>query len=247
MRLFGLIGYPLGHSFSKNYFTKKFEREGISGCTYELFPIENIGKLPALLADNPQLEGLNVTIPYKREVLPFLTENHIPAGLDACNCIIIKRGKLSGYNTDVVGFEKSFSAKWKPQQNKALVLGTGGAASAVIFVLKKLGITYKTVGRSLKNGVDILYQQLDEAIIADYPVIINCTPVGTYPKVDECPPIPYTGIAPGHYLFDLVYNPAKTLFLQKGEERGATIENGYDMLVFQAEEAWRIWNEEKND
>jgi len=243
MRLFGLIGYPLGHSFSKTYFANKFISEGITDASYELFPIENIGALPALLDSQPNLEGFNITIPYKKDVLPFLDYNKIPEGLNACNCISIKNRELTGYNTDVVGFEKSFLSGLKPGQNKALVLGAGGAAAAVFFVLKKLGIEYVVAGRNLKAGVDILFNDIDERLISEYPVIINCTPLGTYPNTAECPPIPYEALNSNHYLFDLVYNPAKTLFLQKGEEKGALIKNGYDMLVFQAEEAWRIWNE----
>ncbi|CAN5603607.1 shikimate dehydrogenase [soil metagenome] len=242
MRLFGLIGYPLGHSFSKNYFTKKFEEEDIVGCRYELFPITAITDLPGLLKANPGLEGLNITIPYKKDVLSFLAENRIPQGLDACNCISIKNGNLTGYNTDVVGFEKSFLAQWKSQHKKALVLGAGGAAAAVVFVLKKLGIAYKVVGRNIKPGIDLTYDAVSSQLVQDHSVIINTTPLGTYPKVDECPFLPYDAISDQHYLFDLVYNPAKTLFLKKGEERGAIIQNGYDMLVYQAEEAWRIWN-----
>ena len=242
MRLFGLIGFPLSHSFSKNYFSKKFIEEGITDCRYELFPLASIKELPALLQDNPGLKGLNVTIPYKREVLAFLTDNNLPKGLDACNCININNGKLTGYNTDVAGFEKSFVIKLKAHHTSALVLGTGGAAAAVIFVLKKLGIDYKVVSRKHQAGVDFTYSELNEKIITEVPVIINTTPLGTYPKVEEYPLLPYQFLSEKHYLFDLVYNPAITSFLRKGEEQGAQIQNGYDMLVFQAEEAWRIWN-----
>lgn len=242
MRLFGLIGYPLGHSFSGAYFTAKFEREKITGCKYELFPIGSIAELPGLLKDHPLLEGLNITIPYKKEVLSYLSESNIPAGLDACNCISVKDGRLTGYNTDVVGFEKSFTARLQPFHHSALILGAGGAAAAVKYVLTKLGISFKVVGRSAKPGIDIVYDELNEELIAKTLIIINCTPVGTFPNTGDCPPISYRFITGQHYLFDLVYNPAKTLFLQKGEMAGASIENGYDMLVYQAEEAWRIWN-----
>jgi shikimate dehydrogenase len=243
MRLFGLIGYPLGHSFSKNYFSKKFENEGIEDCAYELFPVENIEKLPAILKANPQLQGLNVTIPYKREVLKYLNNNRVPEGLEACNCIVIGKGELTGYNTDVTGFERSFLEKWNPWQNKALILGAGGAAAAVIFVFKKLGISYLVAGRTKKAGVDFIYEELTGELIADTPVIVNCTPLGMYPKSETCPPILFKAVSDKHYLFDLVYNPVKTLFLAEGEKRGATIENGLNMLIYQAEEGWRIWNE----
>lgn len=243
MRLFGLIGFPLGHSFSKNYFTEKFLQEGITGCSYELFPLNGISELPGLLTANPSLEGLNITIPYKKEVLPLLTQSFIPQGLEACNCVVIKETKLIGYNTDVVGFEKSFLEHWKPSHRKALILGAGGAAEAVKFVFGKLQISYKVVGRTYKKGIDLLFNELTPGVIEENLVIVNCTPLGTYPKVEEYPPIPYDAVTPGHYFFDLVYNPSKTLFLQKAAGRGAIIENGYNMLVYQAEEAWRIWND----
>lgn len=244
MRQFGLIGYPLGHSFSKKFFNEKFLQEGITECRYELFPIEKIEELPDLLKANPQLEGLNVTIPYKQQVIPYLNNTtNLPQGLNACNCIHLKNGQLTGYNTDTVGFEKTFTKKLLPNHQKALVLGNGGAASAVFFVLKKLGIPFEVVSRQLHKGSTLTYEQITPNLVEAHSIIINTTPLGTYPKSDECPPIPYQSIGHNHYLFDLVYNPIKTLFLQKGEEKGATIENGYDMLVEQALESWRIWNQ----
>ncbi len=244
MRLFGLIGYPLGHSFSKKYFTEKFEKESISDCKYELFPITDISQLDHLIQTQPDLVGLNVTIPYKQSVLSYLssTEN-LPAGLDACNCIRIEKGKLTGYNTDVVGFEKSFLENIQLHHDNALVLGNGGSSAAVAYVLKKNKIHFQVVSRKLHTGSHLTYSDLSPEIMKKFKVIVNTTPLGTYPKTEECPDIPYECITNEHYLFDLVYNPAKTLFLQKGEERGATIKNGYDMLVYQAEEGWRIWNE----
>jgi shikimate dehydrogenase len=242
MRLFGLIGYPLSHSFSKNYFSQKFNEEGITDCRYELFPIASINELPDLLRNAPDLQGLNVTIPYKREVLQYLTNIKLPAGLDACNCINIRNGELSGYNTDVIGFEKSFILKLQAHHGHALVLGSGGAAAAVMYVLKKLGIDYKVVSRKHQPSSDLTYDELNKEIITSFPVIINTTPLGTYPKVEERPMIPYQFLSEKHYLFDLVYNPPITYFLKKGEEQGTQIQNGYDMLVFQAEEAWQIWN-----
>ncbi len=243
MRLFGLIGYPLTHSFSKKYFTEKFEKEGLDDCRYELFPIESITELPGLISQHPDLEGLNITIPYKKQVLPYL--NHtafIPAGLEACNCILFSDGQLIGYNTDVVGFRESLRPVLRPDQQSALVLGNGGATAAVIFALQQLGISYHIVSRALQPGSDFTYQDLDQSIIQSHPIIINSTPVGMYPKEDHCPDIPYESIDERHLLFDLVYNPAQTLFLRKGTERGATIKNGEDMLLLQAEESWKIWN-----
>lgn len=242
MRLFGLIGYPLTHSFSKKYFSEKFENEGIQDCRYELFPIHSIGELKDLLDKHPDLAGINVTIPYKEQVLSFLSEkDDVVQVIKACNCIRINDRRLKGYNTDVTGFERSLKEKLQPHHQKALVLGTGGASKAVEFVLKRLGITFRNVSR--KPSVhSYSYEQLTPAVITDHTLIVNTTPLGTFPAVNEAPPLPYEALTSRHYLFDLVYNPARTLFLQKGEERGAAIKNGYDMLVIQAEESWRIWN-----
>jgi shikimate dehydrogenase len=244
MRLFGLIGYPLSHSFSKKYFTEKFEHEGLTDCHYELFPIVSMDELPGILKDHPELEGLNVTVPYKQLVLPYLDSlADIPVELHACNCIKIKEGRLIGYNADYVGFEKSFAPLLEPHHTKALVLGNGGATAAVVFVLKKLGIAYTIVSRKPHDGSTMAYTDIDEKLMQEYLIIINSTPLGMYPKTDECPDIPYQFITARHLLFDLVYNPAETLFLRKGKEHGAMVKNGEDMLVFQAEESWRIWNE----
>ena len=242
MRLFGLIGYPLTHSFSKKFFAEKFEQEEITECSYELFPLKTIGELPELLKNHPELEGLNITIPYKKQVVPFLHATHILAGLDACNCINITAGKLVGYNTDVTGFEKSLQPLLKSYHRNALVLGNGGATTAVVFVLKKLGIRYTIVSRKMHNGSTLVYKDLTKKLISENLLIINTTPLGMYPDVAECPDIPYQFITGKHLLYDLVYNPATSLFLQKGEEKGATIKNGEEMLILQAEESWRIWN-----
>jgi len=243
MRLFGLIGYPLSHSFSKKYFTEKFEKEGLMDCRYDLFPIDSIEKFPEILKSHPNLYGLNVTIPYKQLVLPYLNSvENIPDELKACNCIKIRNTKLTGYNTDCTGFEKSLTPLLKKHHQRALVLGNGGATIAVIFVLKKLGIGFDIVSRTLHDGSTLTYENVDEKVIKENPVIINTTPLGMYPKTGECPDIPYQFISNQHLFFDLVYNPEKTLFLQKGEERGAAIKNGHEMLVIQAEESWRIWN-----
>lgn len=242
MRLFGLIGYPLSHSFSKKYFTEKFEKEGINGCSYELFPLKTIEGLRPLLENHPELEGLNVTIPYKQQVLSLLDERRIPEELSACNCINIINGKLVGYNTDVTGFEKSLVPLLKTYHQRALVLGNGGATAAVVFVLKKLGITFDIVSRKRHNHSTLTYRDINKKIISDSHLIINTTPLGMEPDTGSCPDIPYSYLTDKHLLYDLVYNPAKTLFLQKGEERGATIKNGEEMLALQAEESWRIWN-----
>lgn len=243
MRTYGLIGHPLSHSFSKRYFTEKFEREGISGCRYELFPLPAITDLPKLLEQVTDLCGLNVTIPYKQQVIPYLFEmDEVVRGTGACNCIRIEDGRLYGHNTDVTGFERSLLAGLKAGHDKALVLGTGGAAKAVHYVLKKLGISFREVSRNATRDV-LSYAQLDAGIVREHHLIVNTTPLGMYPDVSACPSIPYEALGPEHYLYDLVYNPARTLFLQKGEERGATVANGAEMLTIQAEESWRIWNE----
>lgn len=242
MRLFGLIGFPLGHSFSKKYFTRKFEEQQMPDCRYELFPLSAITGLPDLLSANPGLEGLNVTIPYKKEVLAYLTDSEIPQGLQACNCIKIRNGRLIGYNTDILGFEKSLIPLLDGGHQRALVLGNGGAAESVRFVLQKLGIPFEVVSRRLHGTSTMTYSALTAAVVREHPLIINTTPLGTFPDTDSCPDIPYEGVTPSHLLYDLVYNPPKTLFLQKGEERGARIKNGEEMLVIQAEESWAFWN-----
>lgn len=243
MRLFGLIGYPLSHSFSKKFFTEKFEREGLTDCRYEHFAIANINELKTVLEQNPDLCGLNVTIPYKEQVLPFLQEQDLLVQkIKACNCILINNDNLKGFNTDVTGFLGSLKQQLGSHHRKALILGTGGAAKAIEFALDKLGIAYRHVSRK-PSAQNYSYEQLTPSIIHDHTLIVNTTPVGMYPAVAEAPPIPYESLTASHYLFDLVYNPEKTLFLKKGEEKGAVIKNGYDMLVGQAEESWRIWNE----
>ncbi len=243
MRKFGLIGYPLSHSFSKKYFSAKFEIEGIKDCSYELYPIEKIKELPLLLQQQ-QLEGLNVTIPYKKEVLPFLTEVSAEVRMiQACNCVLISGENRIGYNTDTIGFEKTFAPLLQADHKKALVLGTGGASLAVCYTLQKLGIDFLMVSRNPNDRPDqITYTDLNKEILGKFSIIINTTPVGTYPLVNDCPDIPYQFLTGRHYLYDLVYNPAVTLFLQKGKERGAVIQNGAEMLVIQAEESWKIWN-----
>ncbi len=244
MRLFGLIGLPLTHSFSKQYFDQKFLKEGLADCSFENFPLKNIEELKQLLDSHPDLEGLAVTIPYKKKIIRFLDEGtEAVREMIACNCVQIEAGKLKGYNTDILGFELSFRKDLKPHHTKALVLGSGGGADAVAYVLRKLGIDYLFVSRSKElKPKTISYKGLAQALLEDHTVIINCTPVGTYPRVEDSPDIPYHYLTPQHYLFDLVYNPSKTKFLEKGENHGAAVRNGYEMLEIQAEENWRIWN-----
>jgi shikimate dehydrogenase len=245
MRKFGLIGYPLSHSFSPAYFAEKFEREHIFDCFYDLYPIENISDFANLIISNPGLEGINVTIPYKKSVISFLNEKtEAVEKIGACNCIKIKNGSLTGYNTDVIGFEKSLSSKLTGSHTKALILGTGGSAAAVEYVLIKLGIHYSFVSRNSETGKKSLsYNELTKEILGQHKLIINTTPLGMFPNVDKCPGIPYEFLTTDHYLFDLVYNPVETLFLKKAAEMGAITKNGSDMLVIQAEESWKIWNE----
>lgn len=244
MRQFGLIGYPLGHSFSKQYFTEKFQKEGLTDCSFETYPLVSIDEFPALLQTHPSLKGLSVTIPYKELVLQYVTDlSEEVKQIGATNSIKIEGSKLTAYNTDIIGFEQSFVPLLKPEHQKALILGTGGAAKAVQYVLQKLGIDFLFVSRSEvpKEGW-INYKQVDATIISEYTLIINCSPAGMTPHEETYPDIPYHLLTPRHYLYDLVYKPAKTLFLQKGEERGAIIHNGADMLIIQAEASWKIWN-----
>lgn len=245
-KLFGLIGFPLTHSFSKKFFSEKFKRENLSHCRYELFPLANIAELTNLLAEQPNLVGLNVTIPYKQAVIPFLDSLDEEAqAIGAVNVIRIQAEKLSGHNSDAYGFEKSllellgqfFSEK---PELRALILGTGGASKAISFVLKKLDIPYQYVSRTSSPDV-LTYRELTSETIESHRLIINCTPVGTFPKVDECPQLPYDAIGKNHFLYDLVYNPAESLFLQKGKAQGARTRNGLAMLHLQAERAWEVW------
>jgi shikimate dehydrogenase len=243
MRRFGLIGFPLGHSFSRKYFSDKFAAGGITDCSYELFPIKNIDELPALLAANPDLLGLNVTIPYKKDVLRFLTDHsNLPGNLHACNCIRISGKQLTGFNTDVTGFRLSIEPMLRAHHTSALILGNGGATAAVKHALELLQVSYKIVSRNPADVNSLTYADLDGSVMDAHKVIINTTPLGTYPDTDKAPDIPYQYIGKDHLLYDLVYNPPVTSFMQKGSERGATVKNGYDMLVIQAEESWKIWN-----
>ncbi len=240
MKKFGLIGYPLSHSFSPTYFAKKFEREKIEGCAYDLYPLEQIEMVKDLFASD--LLGLNVTIPYKEVVIPFLDEiDESAAAIGAVNTIKIVGGKTKGFNTDVWGFEQSLRPLLTHHQ-KALILGTGGAAKAVQFVLDKLYIAYKLVSRTPEKK-EIAYTEIDKNLLSEYTIIVNTTPLGMSPKVNACPNLPYEHIHKRHLLYDLVYNPAETLFMQKGKTQGAVVKNGLEMLELQAEKAWDIWND----
>ncbi len=244
MKLFGLIGYPLGHSFSKKYFDKKFSDENLGDCSFELFPLAEIGEFKKLVTDNSNLKGLAVTIPYKQSVMPFIDYVTVAAKeIGAVNCIKFTAGNLTGHNTDVVGFEKSLVPLLQLQHNKALVLGTGGSSKAVQYVLKQLGINFLLVSRTKSNEKNcITYNEIDETIMSEYAIIINCTPVGMTPNDNELPAIPYNLLSANHLLYDLIYAPEKTMFLQRGESNGCLIKNGFEMLVLQAEENWKIWN-----
>lgn len=245
--VYGLIGYPLGHSFSKNYFNDKFAAENID-AVYVNFEIPDIGDLMEIFAETPNLSGLNVTIPYKQQAIAYMDAMDSEAeAIGAINVIKVIRGKgedfsLKGYNSDVVGFRDSIRADITPARRKALVLGTGGASKAVCYGLQSLGVKCTLVSRS--EGPDrITYADLTPEVMASHLVIVNCTPVGMYPNVDKCPAIPYDLLTPEHLCYDLIYNPDVTLFMQKALDHGAQVKNGLEMLLLQAFEAWRIWNE----
>lgn len=243
MKTYGLIGFPLTHSFSKKYFTDKFQREERTDCIYQNFPLENIHAVETLFASNPDLMGLNVTIPYKESVLSYLDElTDVVRETGACNCIKISNGRRIGYNTDVIGFGTSLDTQLKSSHQKALVLGTGGAAKAVCYALKLRNISYVLVSRNPGNSNEIAYTEIDSDLMHSHTLIINTTPLGMYPNTDACPAIPYEYLTKDHYLFDLVYNPALTLFLEKGTAAGAQVKNGTDMLEIQADASWEIWN-----
>jgi shikimate dehydrogenase len=243
MKTYGLIGFPLTHSFSKKYFTEKFLREGHTDCHYENFPLEKIEAVENIFNSYPDLQGLNITIPYKESIMPFLDDaTAVVKSIGACNCIKISNGKKIGHNTDVIGFGSSLDRHRKSSHQKALVLGTGGVAKAVCYALQMRNISFLQVSRKPKSTGEIAYHQIDKDLIRSHTLIINTTPLGMYPNLDACPPLPYEFLTSSHYLFDLIYNPERTLFLQKGMEAGAVIENGSDMLKIQADASWEIWN-----
>ena len=246
MRMFGLIGYPLSHSFSEKFFSDKFLEEGIRDVEYKLFPIEDISKLSDLVFLNKSLCGLNVTIPYKQAVFPFLDFVHETAKeIGAVNCIAIHRldskAYLRGYNTDAYGFEQSLIPLLKPRHTRALIFGNGGAAKAVMYVLGKLKIDYAVVSR---QAGFMNYEDVDSSTLASHTLLINTTPLGMHPNIELAPEIPYEFISKNHLAYDLIYNPDKTQFLKNAEKKGAAIKNGLEMLHLQADKSWYIWNRE---
>nr|WP_199156816.1 shikimate dehydrogenase [Pedobacter sp. ASV2] len=246
MKTYGLIGYPLSHSFSKKYFTEKFLNEGLNDHQYELYPIENINSITDLLANDTTLCGLNVTIPHKVNVMPFLNEvDAVAEEIGAVNCICIKNHDgetyLKGHNTDAYGFEESLKPLLETHHNKALVFGDGGATKAIKYVLNKLNIEFITVVRRPIPGT-VLYQDLTPEIIKSHTLLINTTPLGMSPNVDTYPEIDYSLLSPKHLAYDIVYNPLETAFLGKAAAQGAKIKNGLEMLYHQAEKAWEIWS-----
>ncbi len=249
MKKYGLLGYPLTHSFSKRYFTERFEKENIES-TYDNFEIDSITKFPDVVKNNPEVVGFNVTIPYKEQVIPYLDElNDSAREIQAVNTIRVTRTEngihLKGFNTDTYGFETSLKPFLKEHHKKALILGTGGASKALKYVLKKLGIEYISASIEELKENEIRYEDINEQMMAERLLIINATPLGTFPKVDTFANIPYEFITDKHLLFDLVYNPEVTQFLAKGKEKGASIKNGYEMLLLQAQRSYEIWNSEE--
>lgn len=246
-RKFGLIGFPLSHSFSASYFAKKFACEGIQNTSYSNYPIENIDLLPALIHENDELLGLNVTIPYKTQVIPFLHKlSESAQEIGAVNTIkIIRKNnqfELHGFNTDEFGFKESLQPHLKYFHKKALILGTGGASKAVEYVLKSLNINYLLVSRTPKTNKEIAYSDLNDLLIHDHKIIINTSPVGMYPNIYQHPELPYMAVTDEHLFYDLIYNPAETSFMHQGALKGAKTINGLQMLHLQAEKAWEIWN-----
>ena len=245
MKKYGLIGYPLGHSFSMGYFNEKFKNEAIN-AVYENFEIPDIQDITTVIGSNPDLAGFNVTIPYKEKVMDYL--DYIApeaAEIGAVNVVKVthngERALLKGFNSDVVGFVNSIKPLLRPLHKKALVLGTGGASKAVEYGLRKLGLETIKVSRTEKDNT-ITYGQVTPELLSAYKVIVNCTPCGMAPHFDECPNLPYDSIDDSFLLYDLIYNPEETLFLRKGKEKDATVKNGLEMLLLQAEEGWNIWN-----
>jgi len=239
---FGLVGKNIDYSFSKGYFTDKFQKRNLLDYNYSNIDIQNIEEFPKYIKQNSSFSGLNVTIPYKETIIPYLDKlSKRAAEIGAVNTIkITKSGKLKGFNTDYLGFKKSLEPLLNQYHQKALILGTGGASKAVAYALKKLKIPYLYVSRTA-DGEAISYNQITENTFIEFQIIVNCSPVGTSPNSNSCPEIPYDFFTTNHIAFDLIYNPAETLFLKKAKEQGAVIKNGLEMLTLQAEKSWEIW------
>lgn len=241
--VYGLIGKNIGYSFSKNYFNTFFETNQYSNCQYTNFDIEEISEFKSIIKNNPEIQGFNVTIPYKEAIIPYLEKlSNKAKKIGAVNVIrITKKGKIKGYNSDYYGFKKALKPLLKPHHKKALILGTGGASKGIAYALSELNIQYTFVSR---NNLDnrIIYTDITAETYDNYQIIINCTPLGTSPNVDKCPDIPYQYFTKNHIAFDLIYNPSESLFLQKAKQQNAVTKNGLDMLIFQAEKSWEIWN-----
>ncbi len=248
MNKLGLLGKNISYSFSRAYFKQKFENENITDTTYENFDIDSIELFPSIIKNTQNLKGLNVTIPYKEAVLPYLDKiNKKAQAIGAVNTIkITKKGKLVGYNTDCYGFKKTLKPFLKTHHKNALILGTGGASKAIAFTFKELGINFNYVSRKQSEYVSFTYESLTEKIIKEHQIIVNSTPLGTFPNIEDCPDIPYSAITSNHILFDLIYNPEETKFLRLGKQQQALPINGLNMLKLQAEKAWSIWNLKQN-
>ncbi len=244
-KLYGLLGKNISYSFSRGYFTDKFENLKLTKSKYVNFDLQNIEDFPTIIDDNEHLKGINVTIPYKEDIIPFLSKiDKTAKKIGAVNTIkFTKRGNLKGYNSDVVGFENSLIPLLKKHHKRALILGTGGASKAIAYALKRNDIKYKFVSRNPEGKKEISYDSLTKEVMEKHTIIINSTPLGTFPDIDKCPNIPYQFITKNHILYDLIYNPAISTFLSKGNEKEATTKNGLQMLELQAEESWRIWNQ----
>lgn len=241
MEAYGLIGFPVSHSFSPKFFKEKFVRESIN-AVYTAFALEHISDLPKLLRQHPELRGLNVTIPHKQSVIPLLDElDPVAEQIGAVNCITIQNGRTKGFNTDVIGFVNSLKPILRPHHTHALVLGTGGASKAICHALQSLDIQYRLVSRTPASDEIWSYEQIDSSVLEVYSLLINTTPLGTYPDIENCPPLPYQYLSTSHLLYDLVYNPEETQFLKLGRSKGAATKNGFEMLQLQALAAWDIW------
>ena len=242
MRTFGIIGYPLAQSFSKKYFTEKFQKENISDAEYKTFPLETIGEFPELLLREKNICGLSVTIPHKEKIIPYLDFLSPEAQeIKAVNCIKFFEGKCTGFNTDIFGFKNSLVPLLQKQHKKALIFGSGGASKAVAYVLKKLNFDFNVVSR-IKTNEGLTYEEITPQILSEYFLLINTTPLGMFPNVTGSVSIPYHSLTPQHLLYDLIYKPEETEFLRRGKEAGAQIKNGYEMLILQAEKSWEVWN-----